>query len=529
MGFWDKSLRIFKSLCDNGTQGVRCLAQQTGLSKSSVHRLKQAMERRNNYPESWFWETADGRQWLTRLVVATLYTFGLKRGVGMETMHEFFARLRLERQVGCSPSALRGVMQALEAALLETATTWEQDGCAGDEVREIIGAVDETFLERMMLVFMDLRTGYLLWEEVAEDRTYATWKAGVDERLLALRASVRYLVSDRAKALIQLADQGLECLSMPDFFHVMHDLVKSSSLAIARRVRHAHQECKKAEEVLNKPLRLEGQHQASLAVQPQVEMWRAEVQRWEGVHSTYRHHLDMLSLTLHPFHIDDSTPQTSAQVHSRLEAEVTAIATLAQDHQFPVQHDAMKKVRKQLPALAALVDFWWEGVRQDLEQAAISSPWRRWATESLLPWVYWEHQAAHTRCTRRKTKIRQIGETVRAAFHQQDLTLRLPAQALEDWHTWATQQVQVFQRTSSAVEGRNGALAQLHHNQRGLAKQRYKVWTILHNFDCRASDGTTPASRFFRRSFPNLFETVLSNIDDLPRPRQRNQAMALTG
>jgi hypothetical protein len=74
-----------------------------------------------------------------------------------------------------------------------------------------------------------------------------------------------------------------------------------------------------------------------------------------------------------------------------------------------------------------------------LEQAAISSPWRRWATESLLPWVYWEHQAAHTRCTRRKTKIRQVWESVRAALHQHALTLRLPAQALEDWHTWATQ------------------------------------------------------------------------------------------
>ena len=219
MGFWDKSLRIFKCLCDNGTQGVRRMAQQTGLSKSSVHRLKQAMERRNSHPESWFWETEDGRQWLTRLVVATLYTFGLKRGVGMDTMSEFFTRLRLETQIGCSPSALRGVMQALEAALLETAAAWEQDGLAAGEVREIIGAVDETFLERMILVFMDLATGYLLLEEVADDRTYATWKALVDERLKVLGTEVLYLVSDRAKALIQLAEQGLECLSMPDFFH----------------------------------------------------------------------------------------------------------------------------------------------------------------------------------------------------------------------------------------------------------------------------------------------------------------------
>ena len=108
----DNSLRIVKSLCDHGTQGVRRIAQQTGLSKSSVHRLRQAMERRDVHPESWVWETAEGRRWLTRLVVATLYTFGLKRGVGMDTMREFFVRLRLERQVGCSPSALRGVIQA---------------------------------------------------------------------------------------------------------------------------------------------------------------------------------------------------------------------------------------------------------------------------------------------------------------------------------------------------------------------------------------------------------------------------------
>ena len=143
MKFWEKSRRIFTCLGDTGRQGVRRIALQTGLSKSSVHRLTQAMARRGAHPESWLWETADGRQWLTRLVIATLYTFGLKRGVGVDTMSEFFTRLHLETQVGCSPSALHGVLHALEAALLETAGAWEQDACAGDEVREIIGAVDQ--------------------------------------------------------------------------------------------------------------------------------------------------------------------------------------------------------------------------------------------------------------------------------------------------------------------------------------------------------------------------------------------------
>ena len=53
-----------------------------------------------------------------------------------------------------------------------------------------LGPVDETFLERMILVFMDLTTGYLLLEEAADDRTYATWKTLVDERLKVLGTEV---------------------------------------------------------------------------------------------------------------------------------------------------------------------------------------------------------------------------------------------------------------------------------------------------------------------------------------------------
>ncbi len=105
MGFWDKSLRIVKCLCDHGTQSVRRLAHKTGVSKSSVHRLRQAMARRGGSPESWWWATEDGRRWLTRFVVATLSTFGLTRGVGLDTISAFFARLRLESQRGRSSTA----------------------------------------------------------------------------------------------------------------------------------------------------------------------------------------------------------------------------------------------------------------------------------------------------------------------------------------------------------------------------------------------------------------------------------------
>jgi hypothetical protein len=518
MGFWDRSLLICKSLCDYGHQSVRHLAQQLGLSKSSVHRLRQARERRRGFPEAALWETEAGHQWLTRLVVATRYTFGLKRGVGLETLSEFFVRLRLQHHLGCSPTALRGVMQALEQNVMETAQAWEQAGTTTGEGREIIGAVDETFLEHMMLVFMDLPSGYLLVEEVAADRTYTTWKAVVDERLKPLGATVLYLVSDRAKALIQLAEMGFECLSMPDFFHCLHDIVKSYSLAIGQKLKQAQQALTQAEACLAK--RPDNRESALL-----VEAQHAAVTRWAEVQRTYRQHLATLSLTLHPFNIDDATPQTSMQVARRLHAEVEAIEALAAHHQVPTCDAARTKVRKQLPALAALVDFWWAGVEQDLEHAGLSTSWRTWAKGYLLPLVYWEHQAAHTRCARRKARLRKAVAASQMAFDTHVLTPRLPRQALEEWQAWATQRVRAFQRTSSAVEGRNGSLAQMHHNQRGLPQKRYKVWTVLHNFDCHALDGTTPAMRFFGRGFPDLFETILPSMAALPRPRQRKHGV----
>ena len=126
MGLWAKSVVIFNSIREYGQQSIRRLADRTGLSKSSVHRHLQAIDRRDRYPESSLWETDAGHAWLIRLVVATLFVFGLKRGVGAETLSEFFGRLRLEGHVGCSPSALRTVMHTLERLILATTAAWEK-------------------------------------------------------------------------------------------------------------------------------------------------------------------------------------------------------------------------------------------------------------------------------------------------------------------------------------------------------------------------------------------------------------------
>ena len=528
MGFWAKSRLIFNCFRAHAKASIRQIAVDTGLSKSSVHRLRQAVERRDVYPESWLWETEEGRRWLIRLVVASLYIFGFKRGIGADTISEFLGRLRLEAHVGSSPSALRGLMEVLAPVLLETAAAWEREGIAAGEIRPIIGAVDETFLERMMLVFMDLASGYLVVEAVAADRSYDTWYALVTARLATLRTGVRYLVSDRAKALIKLAETGLACLSIPDLFHLMHEVAKSYALAIFRRLRQAQQTLTQAQERL---AHCQAAHLGEAAVQQaqaMVEAQAAEVQRWQHVRSTYRHHLENLSLLMHPWRVSDATCQTSQDVECQMQAEVTALETLVNTHGLPLKKHALDKVRKQLAGVAALVDAWWQEVWHDVEsQVSLTPEWRRWIADLLLPLMYWQAQLSHARCPRRKAQLLGVLQAIAEAFETHPLTQQLAPDVLSGWKTWAAEHARGFQRASSAVEGRNGALSQMHHNQRGLPRRRYQVWTVLHNFDCRASDGTTPAARFFRREFPDLFETMLSQIDDLPRPRQRHQVLAM--
>jgi hypothetical protein len=466
------------------------------------------------------WETEAGRAWRIRLIVATLLVFGLKRGVGAETLSEFFSRLRLEGHVGCSPSALRTVMHMLERLLLETAAAWEKDGIAHGEIRPVLGAVDETFLQHMMLVFMDLAMGYVLMEEVAADRSFDPWFDRANERLMSL-------VSDRAKALIKLAHTGLGCLSIPDVFHVGHDLAKGYALCIFGRLRHATRDLEHAKQRLEAVQKHAQADRVQVTqAQPRVAAWATSVHHWQGVGSAWRQRLSNVSRILHPWRLVDSTCQTSKEVEEQLRAELEAIETLLETNGLPMKQDTLDKVRKQLAGVSALLDVWWQTVRQDLTQLAMTPRWTQWAEDMLLPLMYWHEQLRRMRCPGQKAQIALVLQTVEEAFERHPCTRKLTPELLADWKAWAAEHAKAFQRASSAVEGRNGSLSQMQHNHRGLPTCRYQVWTVLHNFDCRATDGTTPASRFFRRSFPDLFESVLSQIDALPLPRQRRQAIA---
>jgi hypothetical protein len=88
-------------------------------------------------------------------VVAVMFVFGLKGGVGVERMSEFFHRVRLERYLAVSPSALRSLRTQMEGGILAYQAEQERRlGQAGHRL-EIIAGADETFFDPVVWVMMD--------------------------------------------------------------------------------------------------------------------------------------------------------------------------------------------------------------------------------------------------------------------------------------------------------------------------------------------------------------------------------------
>jgi len=172
-----RDIKIFATIKETGQQSIRKIAKIAGLSKDKVQRGLNAILKRNIHPESEFWFTVAGQKWLHILVCGVLLEFGIKGNQGADRISNFFKRVRLDKHIGVSPTSLRTLLKGMENQLVRYQKEQESE-CAGKSTVEIIASGDETFFKDMMvLVMMDLNSGYILVEEEAVDRSYETWRS----------------------------------------------------------------------------------------------------------------------------------------------------------------------------------------------------------------------------------------------------------------------------------------------------------------------------------------------------------------
>ena len=508
--------RISATIAQTDGQPIRDIAAATGIPKSSVHRHQQAFKQRHQHPESPFWDTGAGDDWLKRLVVAAIYIFGIKRGVGAESLSEFFYALRIHRHVGVSVSSLRKIQQSLEEKILAYQTEQhERLHQACESLPTLCVGVDETWFDQTVLVMMELSSGYLLVEDKVADHRYTTWQTSVETMLQDWRGRIHYCVNDRAKALIKLALNELGCPSIADLFHAMRKLTRGLALELDHRSIH-----------LNRRLRDgKGPETQANAAAGQAAI-QTELARVQQAQADLREHLMHISLTLHPFDVDTHCAQTTQQVSEKLTHQVGALKQFKKAHQLKDAPGGIDQFSRQIGDLSAVVDLWWQWVYQALDAQSLSTPMTDWITQIVLPLCYWYAQTQRTGTPALNPHYQRASQHAQVALQTHPITQTLSDETYWHWIEWAQDMVTKFQRTTSAVEGRNGYLTQVHHNRRGLSTRQLAVLTVIHNFDLKRADGSTAAERLFKQSHPNLFQTVLDQMPELPLPRQRAKGAA---
>lgn len=515
----ERSQKVLQCLCQRTQQSIRAIAMGTGIPKSSVHRHLKAIERRQQYGESYLWETAEGGEWLKLLVFGVIYCFGIKGGIGADSLSAFFHLLHLEERIGCSASALRQLEVQVKEKIVAYGAA-QSESCQSVQPIGICVGADETFYGLPILVAIELASGFIFTEAECENRTYATWWEQVSGWFERERWDCRTLVSDRAKALVKLALNGLGCPSVPDVFHLLSGLSKTMGAAIARHRVQLH----KRQHTLQAQLEVPPSPESTVEIVAQITALQAQQQTLKADHQDYQQSLHALSQAIHPFDLNTGESQLGLELPANLQTPLDTLARLSQTYAQTQSQAALARWQRQIPELSRALHAWWQWVSQALSAQTQDPDTQHWVLTYLLPWVYWHQQSHKTRQPQLKQGYQQAAHQAHQRLLANAFTQHLAHTQQQQWIDWAVWMCAKFQRTSSAVEGRNGYLSALHHANRGFTEQTLQVLTIIHNFDLKRDDGTTAAQRLFGKPFPDLFESVVLNIRELPRPRRSHTA-----
>lgn len=320
-------------------------------------------------------------------------------------------------------------------------------------------------------------------------------------------------MSDRAKALINLAEKKNKVPSIADIFHFKYNLNKLLCLALSSKLRSARLNINALE--------------AKNTEHNCIEVTASEYEAYAAIQfctDLYVESMRDISQIIHPYR-QGNQEQTEDNAMLQMNTTLSNIEQVIEECEIKDRYQLFRKSQNQLSDVIAVIPLWHNLVADELENFALDEPTKEWFTNFLLPLTYWEQALKKTKYAPQRDFIKQQ-ITLCNAFED------LIKEGLSDCEYKKIKEKAIylaskFQRASSQVEGRNGFLSQINHNQKGFDKKRLEVMTVIHNFDTRGIDDKTPAQRLFghKLSFESLFEFIIKNIDDLPRPRKRKVSL----
>ena len=247
---------------------------------------------------------------------------------------------------------------------------------------------------------------------------------------------------------------------------------------------------------------------------------RHEHQRLAGQRETVTQSIRAIGHAYHFVDLERGVRRNGKLIAGDIQQHIATIRTIAQQEQLSQTClDRLEKAERVGPKMQATIEFVSGYVRQQVRQLALAPPVSYAMHAHLIPALYLD-RVASTRTVTAGEPLRALAERLRTPLFAPDGVLGVLSPVEQNTLKGeAARLAEVFQRSSSNVEGRNGYLSLRNHQLRGLDHPRKRAClTAVHNFFLTRSDGTTAAERFFGQKPRSMFAALLASVALPPAP-----------
>jgi len=150
---------------ENTSASLKKISEATGAPISTVSYQEKRHAKRIEASGTDQWETAWGQNFLKRMIISVIYTFGIKGGIGSARISEHLGHLQIEGVAAVSESSIYRLTNEIISNILwykelQEKGLEEEAKTTMNELEVVLG-LDETWLDEMLLVCQDLISGYL--------------------------------------------------------------------------------------------------------------------------------------------------------------------------------------------------------------------------------------------------------------------------------------------------------------------------------------------------------------------------------
>jgi transposase len=538
---WDRIERAecFAQYRDLQAQGLsqRQAAKVLDVPRSTLQAWRAYQENIDECPAVVaFFHSGPGLAFLHRLVLALHLVWTEVGACGIRLVCLFLRITGLNRFVGASYGTQQQVNRRVEEAIVAYRCAESERLAHEMPPKDITLTQDETFTGGLCLVGIEPVSNYIVLEQAAQARDHATWNALMEQALAGLNCKVIQSTSDEAPGLLAYVEHHLGAHHSPDLFHVQYELSKAVSAPMAVKQRGAAKAVAQAEETLKRMHeRLDNpdgepakrgpgrppEAAASLEqVAQDVEVARQEHQRLAGQRETVTQSIRALGQAYHFVDLERGVRRNGTLIAGDIQRHIDTIRTIAHhEHLSETCLERIEKAARVVPKMQATIAFVSGYVRQQVRQLDLAPPAAYAMHAHLIPSFYLD-RVASTRTVTAGESLRALAERMRTPLFESGGTLdHLSLAEQSQLQAEASKLADVFQRSSSNVEGRNGYLSLRNHQLRGLDHPRKReCLTAVHNFFLTRPDGTTAAERFFGQKPRSIFAAILASVEIPPAP-----------